>query len=187
MNLNICYSGGSKGADQLFGELAEKVGHQIVHWSFEGHYSPCKKRYVIPLKAISLAKADTHLIKANQYLKRTFPTKMEYVNNLLRRNYYQITDSERVYSSTPFDEDFKPLGGTSWAIVMGIDIGINEFYNYDINRHSWIQFNPERKTWYEIDIKDIPTPYGKYTGIGSSELSQEAAEQIRLLYNITKN
>jgi len=175
---NICFSGGSKGADKLFGELATKAGHKVYHWSFQGHYSPCPKEQIYQLSYSKLLEADKHLKLANDYLKRTWPTSSEYVNNLLRRNYYQIKYASQVYATTPFDENMKPLGGTSWAILMAMERRI-QIYNFDPNDQQWYEFNYVK--WQKCN--DVPTPSGWYAGIGSSELLDVAANVIKELYS----
>jgi CO dehydrogenase/acetyl-CoA synthase delta subunit len=36
---NVLLSGGARGADYEWGKNALKYGHQVVHWSFDGHNS----------------------------------------------------------------------------------------------------------------------------------------------------
>ena len=187
---NICFSGGSKGADQLFGELADAEGHSVFHWSFQNHHSCGRESQTQVLPAVKLLEADLHLNVANEYLDPNFPTRSEYVNNLLRRNYYQIHVSERIYASCAFDDDMKPLGGTAWAIIMGINQNINEVWVFDHTRDQWYSF--ERKyyqtnqrqadEWWPIKLDSIPPPHGLYAGIGSSELPENGRRAIRKLY-----
>lgn len=180
---DVCYSGGSKGADKLFGECAEAAGHEVVHGGFGNHFSPCKKETIRQLPYVELVKADPHLKKCNERLQRTFPTRSEYVNNLLRRNYFQIIYSDRIYAATAMNDDYVPFGGTAWAILMGIDRGIKEVYVFDWGKDKWFFYNGY--TWNEIELKDIPHPYGKYAGIGSSELPENGQQAIRDLYGKT--
>jgi len=190
LNKNVCYSGGSKGSDELFGKMAESCGHYAIHWSFQMHKSMGTKENTRILPAFKLAIANDHLNIANKYLKRKFPSKSEYVNNLLRRNYYQILYSERIYAVCEFDNNMAPLGGTAWAIIMGINIGIDEIYVYETTRNSWITFkrkhfndiNRYAEEWEHIDYDVIPKPHGHYAGIGKSELSGDGKQAIISLY-----
>ena len=179
--MNTCYSGGSKGADQLFGELAAKADHQVFHWSFQGHHSRGTKETTYILNAVRLAEANRPLIEANNYLNRNYPTRSEYVNNLLRRNYYQVKHSQRIYAVCNFTEDMVPLGGTAWAIVMGANLGISEMYVFDQDREQWFEYD-KKFQWEEIQRSDIPTPHGHYAGIGKSELNKAGADAIISLY-----
>jgi hypothetical protein len=183
---NVCHSGGSKGADQLFGELAKGAGHEVRHYSFLNHHSPCDKDMMVELNAMALGFANEHLIRANRTMKRTFPTRSEYVNNLLRRNYFQVKDSDRIYASTWFDEHMMPQGGTAWAIVMGLNLGLKEVYNFDWSRGKWFthdRVSSPKSVWVEIKLKDIPRPFGHYAGIGSSELPDNGRVAIMSLYD----
>lgn len=185
---NICYSGGAKGADITFGNAASKAGHKVIHWSFQNHHCLGEKNQIVRLNAHQLSKADEQLKLANYYLQKTFPTRSEYVNNLLRRNYYQVNGSDRIYAACRFDrsDDFnvKPLGGTSWALVMGIDMGIKEVYVFDLDLDQWLFYenNPFLSSWQPIDFDDIPKPSGNYAGIGASNLTKNGKIAIESLY-----
>jgi len=187
---HVCYSGGSKGADQLFGELAAKARHDVFHWSFQGHHSRGTKETTYVLPAMKLAEANRPLIEANNYLNRNYPTRSEYVNNLLRRNYYQVKDSERIYAVCNFTEDMIPLGGTAWAIVMGANLGITEMYVFDQDRKEWFTLDQTKLSnwpWTPTYREAIPMPFGRYAGIGKSELNKAGADAIKSLYTMEWN
>ena len=95
---DICFSGGCRGADAVFGEEATKAGHKVVHWAFSGMHSKCPEEQVYRLPSNKLQEADDTLVKANKILGRTYPSRFVYTNNLLRRNYWQIKETERVYA-----------------------------------------------------------------------------------------
>lgn len=172
---NICYSGGAQGADKLFGECAAAVGHEVVHWTFG------KKNGTHVLSEDELKKADGALMEANRILKRTFPTQKEYVNNLLRRNFYHVIYSERIYAVTPLDVNYVPYGGTAWAIAIAMIRGFREIYVFDYCRDQWIVYNATE--WKEIELKDIPVPSGRYAGIGSRDLPENGQQAIKDLYD----
>ncbi len=69
----------------------------MIHYSFSNHYGNNHKNSLI-LNYRELIEADNYIKKANIFLKRIFPTRCEYVNNLIRRNYYQIKNSNRIYA-----------------------------------------------------------------------------------------
>lgn len=184
--MDICYSGGCKGADQVFGELAEKVGHVVKHFSFDQHSydKKCNPETIIVLNELQLAEADKPLKAAAKLLGKS-TGRWTYVKNLLRRNYWQIKDTERVYAITPFDGDGIPQGGTGWAVAMAILDKKATVYIYDVNKLRWFkfdglnQFGGPTVEWIEINI---PKPYGKYTGIGSHDLTPEGRKAIEELY-----
>lgn len=183
--MNICFSGGALGADIAWGNAAKSHGHEVIHWSFHGHKS--KAAYgIYELNLNELAKADQWLALANHSLKRSWPIRNEHVANLLRRNYWQICESESVYAVSSFVNDdslLKINGGTSWALQLYVDRCSNEhivpyLYMFDQTTNSWYQWN---KNWKQI-IKP-PIPSGIYTGIGTRDLSLSGLTAIQEVYS----
>lgn len=166
--MNICYSGGAQGADTIFGEEAEDIGHTVIH------YRP----NIVKQPNFPYQEAHNALLLANKTLKRTYPTSKKSIDNLLLRNYLQIKDSNRIYAITALDENLLPLGGTAWAVIMGINKGIEEIYLFDSIKNKWFEFSGIRFQ----ETNDIPVPSGKYTGIGSRILTDNAIKEIKKLY-----
>lgn len=167
--MNICYSGGAKGADTIFGEQAAKAGHKVVHYRPKDVKDPQLKKV-----------ADIYLLAANDFLKRTYPTDKESVNDLLRRNYLQIEQADKIYAITPLNEDMIPYGGTAWAIAMGMIIGIEEIYVFDYVKDCWFSHIGLNK-WDKLN--DFPPkPEGEYAGIGSRILPANGVRAIEKLY-----
>ena len=185
LNENILFSGGAKGADTLWGILAESVGHSVIHWSFQGHKSDCNN--IAILSREQLLVADKALYKANKRLHRSFPTKNDFVNNLLRRNYYQILETSGVYAVANLVPDNSQLnisGGTAWALQLYIDRcekkGMTPNLNvYAQNQERWIKWSGD--SWIDIDSPERPR--GIYTGIGSRTLTDRAIKSIQLIYS----
>src|ERR1017187_1605110 len=117
--IDTLLSGGCFGGDKVFDDCAKQVGHSIKHYSFFNHHLDTKGNAVI-LNEMKLMEADPFLQKANKTLKRKIPRSMNtIVINLLRRNYWQIKETERVYAAAPIDLDTLLVkGGTGWAIQM---------------------------------------------------------------------
>lgn len=175
--MNICYSGGAKGSDKFWGQIAEVLGHEVIHYSFEKHGVSVPKRFVKKLTQEELDEATPFLLKANKTIKRTFPTKSEYVDNLLKRNYWQIKNTKCVYAIADLDEEGIVYGGTSWAVQMAIDKEI-EVYLYSQATNSWYNFiyGFFGNDWLPIDSP--PLPEGKWTGIGTKYLTEETKQYI---------
>jgi hypothetical protein len=180
---NICFSGGAAGADYLFGECAALCSHKVMHFSFKGHKAKSKTN-VYPIADEDLLQADKYLLEANKLLKRTFPTDSHYVNNMLRRNFFQIKATEKVYAVTYMDiKTGLPLGGTAWAVLMAAQRGVKEIYLYDQKDYRW--WSADGVTDIGIDWiyeTEVPSPSGYYTGIGSTDLSSDGEEAIVKLY-----
>lgn len=184
---NICYSGGAEGADQFWGILALNYNHNLIHWSFGKHrknynFIGGECTYILSQNELNLA--DPCLIKANYILKRQFPTKSLYVNNLLRRNYYQISTSNSVYAVSNIVNN-EISGGTAWAVQMFININIdnNEFNPlYVLNQIDdiWYEYDYYSETW--TISKDIPCPSGIWTGIGTRNLLESSKNKMLDLF-----
>jgi hypothetical protein len=181
-------SGGAKGADVFFGKCAKAVGHTVRHFVFEGFMSIPKeseKDYVV-LTQDQLNEAIPFVHKANETLRRRFPTNADYTNNLLCRNYWQIKDSNAMYAVAPLDWIGKVQGGTAWAVQMAIDRYMNMIYLYDLNTRTWMQYIHSMRQFdyiLPIDmIKPIHIDKSVYTGIGTRDLSGAGRKAIEELY-----
>lgn len=179
--MNICYSGGAIGADRAWGEAALKAGHDLVHFIFDEHeYRGSEHTRILTQDELLIA--DPHLMNANQILKRKFPTKSQNTNSLLRRNFWQIKDSDSVYAITGIDEATGiPIGGTAWAIVMFMQryTDNDKIYIFDQFEDQWFKLNPlqiGQSVWDKISPDDVPTPTGKWTGIGTRIYFNDSAK-----------
>lgn len=178
---NICLSGGADGADLIFGEHALKNNHTVIHWSFNSHYPKSQKDCVVRLTEQDLLKADPLLTEANKYLNRTFPTSSNFVNNLLRRNYYQIKDTSTVYAISNISNNLVE-GGTAWAVYMYLvlhDFKECPVFVFSQKDNKWFTWN---STW--VETTNVPKPINVYTGIGSRQLSDNGKNAIKELYSV---
>lgn len=184
--MNICLSGGADGADIAWGIAAEQAGHEVVHWSFSGHKSIANS--LCELSSSQLEVADHYLELANKSLLRKWPTSNITVNNLLRRNFYQIYYSDSVYAVSNFKEDkslLKISGGTAWACQMFVDrwlhtdtnIDTCQLYLFDQISEKWYSW---KGTWSNIDKP--PCPQGVYAGIGTRDITNAGLNAICSVY-----
>ena len=179
---NLCLSGGADGADLQWGMMAGSVGHSVIHWSFQGHKSQAPSSEVVVLDDASLGEADELLKRANATLRRRFPGKNRFINNLLRRNYYQVKWTESLYGVGELKKD-QVQGGTAWAVQMYMDrftldgesMDTCRLYFYDQLLDQWMQW---RGQWSVMDAPP-PMPSGIWTGIGTRELSHNGKWAIR--------
>lgn len=186
--LNMCLSGGADGADTEWGYAAKSAGHEVVHWVFEKYaLSKNHTNYVI-LEDRHLLEADAYLTLANKSIKRRWPATKENINNLLRRNYYQVHWSERVYAISELINDNSLLGiagGTAWACQMYVDRWLHtetpidscELFLFDQKSNNWMMW---QKEW--LIIESPPRPYGIYAAIGSRNLTKNGKDAIWRLY-----
>jgi hypothetical protein len=197
MEVSVCYSGGALGADLAFGDAAKQAGHKIVHWHFQEKKRGLEDHAI--LNKVQLKFADPFLIKANQTLRRgEFPYEKEYTNDLLRRNFYQVVQSDTLYAVSRrdtiewhSDRGRMFMGGTAWAIQMFIDKYKGqacECYVFDMVEECWWKWDEVLSLcWHKCRnaggiASDPPLPNGKYAGVGSRELTTGGLEAIRNLY-----
>lgn len=163
--------------------MATDREHQLIHFTFAGHKS-VDSQHSQRLSSLDLSEADPYVSKAAKAMRRKWPSKTEHVNNLLRRNWFQVRYAERVYAVANYLPDdagtLKISGGTAWACQMyvdrwysGRDLVECELYFYDMLSNKWMQW---WETW--IDIKRPPVPHGRYAGIGSRDLTDDGIRAI---------
>jgi hypothetical protein len=125
-----------------------------------------------------LAIADSYLKIANKHINRQFPTKSEFVNNLLRRNYYQVKDTQGIFAISSFDEKGKVKGGTAWAVYMAIDMG-KLVYVFDQVQNQWFIVCYEKKKWIKTEA---PILTEVFTGIGTREINEKGRMAVDRLF-----
>ncbi len=179
---NICLSGGAVGSDSQWGMTAGLLGHSVIHWSFDGHNAQVPDNEIVVLSEEQLSHADIPLENARKYLGRT-PHPDGYIKNLLRRNWYQVQYTERVYAVSSIT-DKATDGGTGYAVAMFLqrfNLQPCECYVYDQFLQEWLMWN---KKWVPIDMP--PEPYGVWAGIGTRKLNNSGKSAIRKLMKYVK-
>ena len=196
---NICLSGGAEGSDLQFGMVAGTIGHTVYHFSFSGHKSKAPQNEIVVLTQDQLNEADSHLVIASKDLKRYWPPKKHFVRNLLRRNWFQVRDSNACYAVSrllqqPFAQQMpidtiveaSVAGGTAWAVSIFIAKHNGEACNcfvFDQDLCYWFKWNGNG--WRRI--YEPPKPSGIWTGIGTRELNSMGKLAIRVLLDYKFN
>ena len=172
------HSGMAVGADTAWAEAANEAGIKTIGHSFKGHGSG--KRPALEtrneLTDAQLKEADVHLKKANKTLNRNM-NQDNFVLNLLRRNYYQVKDSEAVIAVSKIKPGTKGKiveGGTGWAVQMGIDMG-KPVYVFDQRHKVWAKWTGE--TFEKIE--GLPPKFKTFAGVGSREISEDGKQAIK--------
>jgi hypothetical protein len=153
---NICFSGGAQGADYYWGKCAEAAGHEVVHYSFAGHKTATQKHLRI-LTNEELVIADQALKLANTMVKRKWPVHNPYTASLLRRNYWQIKDSDRLYAISHFEPDGSIAGGTAWGRILFLQQRAKPAYIFDQNQNQWFNYSYGECRWEPICNVPVPT------------------------------
>ena len=173
----INHSGGAVGSDSYWGQIGEKYGVTSRHYHAEGARTP---KGNTPVSKAELQEANEHLRKANETLKRSFPTSNEYVNNLLRRNWQQVKNSDEVFAVSTIKNNLVE-GGTGWAVQMAIDLG-KPVHVFDQNTNKWYEY--DNGTWIETGT---PTLTENFAGIGTRNISEAGKKAIEEVYEHTQS
>lgn len=175
-------SGGANGADYEWGQAAALHGHDVIHFTFDGHKSLCSPDQIVKLDNKDLNIANPWLLKAKTVLKRNYPSKSKFVNNLLRRNYYQVKETDAVYAVGTFNPISGQVdGGTAWATTMFCLIHDKPFYFFHQDKNKWYE---KHINGWQKEIRIPPKPVaGVWTGIGTRDINLDGKLAIDILLN----
>lgn len=169
----VNHSGGAKGADSYWDDAGKQYGVESKHYHVQGNKTP---RGNVPISKENAKKADKLLIKANESLGRKFPTSNEYVNNLLRRNAWQVYNSDSVFAVGQLESDKTVKGGTGWAVQMAIDAN-KPVHVFDQSHGKWFTWDGE-----SFVESEQPILTENFAGIGTREINQAGKDAIDSLY-----
>jgi len=181
---DICFSGGAIGSDYYWSWKAEKMGHGVRAFSFDGHQFTGPDYWRHPLHKDNLLAALPKVKLAGVKLRREGALSANsYVKNLLCRNYYQVAIVDRCYAIGVIRPDGIVDGGTAWACQMFIDRFHGEecpCYIYDLNQKWWYKW--DGFAWTACFTMP-PPPEGHYAGIGTRKFNDWGRKAIDDLYN----
>lgn len=172
------HSGGAYGSDSYWGEIGKKYSVESKHYYGAGNKTPIGNT---PVSSDALKEADSHLIEANKTLGRRFPTSKEYVNNLLRRDWQQVKNSDAIFAVSTIADNNTVNGGTGWAVQMAIDNN-KPVHVFDQDKGKWYEYNYSTKSW---DETDTPTLTKNFAGIGTRKLNDAGKKAIEEVYKKT--
>ena len=175
------FSGGANGSDTHWQNVGASFGVRVKAFSFQGHGKGSSDRVVLTDE--QLKQADEYLHLANKTLKRHFPTSKRFVNNLLRRNWYQVKDTNGVFAVGKLSANRRIVeGGTGWAVQMAIDAK-KPVYVFDTMSNSWHRYTYEKKKFISCD--KTPRLSLNFTGIGTRDLQDKGKAAIEKIFEET--
>lgn len=183
---DICYSGGSNGADFAFTKCALEAGHAVVNYSFEGHRISVPEQTIQVLPEHILMMALPQLEEAEKVLEKNIPNN-PYTLKLMLRDYFQINKVDRIYAVREINEKNLVMGGTGCTVTMGLLHGVEEIYVFDPVKDAWFIWcgidvrYPDQRLWTEHCGRP-PKPRGSYSGIGEHNLHANSLKAIQDLY-----
>ena len=174
------FSGCASGSDTCWQNLGAKYGVRVKAFSFAAHGKRNTARIV--LNDEQLKQADEFLHKANKTLKRHFPTSKSFVNNLLRRNWYQVKDTNGVFAVGRLSASRRTVeGGTGWAVQMAVD-SKKPVYVFDTVRSSWQRYDYKKEKFMSCEA---PRLTFNFTGIGTRTLPDTGKAAIEQIFERT--
>ena len=154
------HSGGARGSDAAWDIIGQTYGVKSIHYYAEGYKTPLGN---LALNVDQLSEADVYLHKANEVLKRRFPTNNQYVDGLLRRNWHQVKNAEAVFAISTIKNNIVQ-GGTGWAVHMAISVN-KEVFVFDQDMDDW--FTYRRDAFRRCNT---PILTKNFAGIGTREI-----------------
>src|SRR5690606_735131 len=116
-----------------------------------------------------------------------FPTRLEYVNNLLRRNFFQVKYAKNVYAVCELKNGV-PQGGTAWAVALAAHLPHKpNIYVLDISgsTYLWRTYIGDGSNWlWRMNIARPDIPKGVYAGIGTRNVDPIIDQKIQILYGL---
>lgn len=168
------YSGGLKGAEATFGEVAEKLGVKEIIFTFEGHKLNRNKN-AVTLSKDELERGDISMELASRMLNRTY-YETEKIRKVLQTIFHMVNNGHQVFVIGTIQEDNSVKGGTGWAVELA-KLFNRPLHVFDQPRKKWF-------TWTDNDWKeDNPViEFDTFVGSGTRYLSDAGREAIVKLF-----
>jgi hypothetical protein len=164
------YSGGHKGTEAQFGQLAETWGLNEVNFSYEGHV-PERKRGTRVLAPAELDKGNVSLEIVSTRLGRTF-SKADKIRKVIQLIFHMVNNGYHVLVVGWIQPDGTVKGGTGWGVELA------KLFNrplnvYDQDRKAW--FGWKNSAW----VPETPTLTHKtFVGTGTRHLTEDGRQAI---------
>ncbi len=169
------YSGGLKGAEETFGECAEKYGINEVNFSFEGHNISREKNVTI-LTDKELKNGDISMEIVSERMGRRY-AQANKIRKVFQVIFHMINKGYQVFAIGWIQPDKTVKGGTGWGTELA------KFFNRPVS-----VFDQETNKWYTWNgsdwIEDEPVISNKtFCGTGTRNLSPEGKKAVEELYS----
>lgn len=171
----ILYSGGAKGTEACFGELAEKYGLQEVNYSFEGH-SMERTRGVRYLTSDELARKDVSITYVSKLMNRNY-SRAPIFRKVLQTISWQVESGMEIFVVGRIMEDQTVKGGTGWGAEYA-KICNKPLFVFDQASEAWFRWNEGK--WLEMQEPVISRQC--FTGTGTRFLEESGRQALKGLF-----
>ncbi len=169
------YSGGLKGAEETFGEFAEKYGINETNFSFDGH--KCSRgKNITQLSDAELKKGNISMEIVSGRMGRRY-SQAEKIRKVFQTIFHMVNKGYQVLAIGWIQSDKTVKGGTGWGVELAKFIK-RPVSVFDQETNVWY-------TWRENDwVEEIPVISHKtFCGTGTRNLSDEGKKAIEELFS----
>ncbi len=169
------YSGGLKGAEETFGQCAEKHGIKEINFSFEGHKCSREKN-ITQLTDEELKKGNISMEIVSARMGRRY-AQADKIRKIFQLIFHMVNNGYQVFAVGWIQPDKTVKGGTGWGVELA------KFFNrpisvFDQNTNAWWAWKSNE--W----VKEEPTISHKtFCGTGTRNLSDKGKKAIEDLFN----
>ncbi len=168
------YSGGARGAEAAFGELAEQYGVQEVNFTFDDHHiqRPASAR---TLTGEELAKGDVTMTEVSKRLGRDYSTR-PWIRQVLQSIWHQVNNGYQVLVVGAIQADGTVKGGTGWAAELAKMFN-RPLHVFDQERGDWFAW--KNGTW----VEEVPRiAHRTVCGTGTRNLNLAGRKALEELF-----
>jgi hypothetical protein len=169
------HSGGARGAESAFGEMAERYGIREITFSFDAHGSRVRDRGLRVLSESDLRLGDVSLRYVSHRLGRVFPSTPS-VRKIIQSIWHQIRPCQQVFVVGQIQEDGTVRGGTGWGAELARRWK-KDLYVFDQEKSGWYHW--DGTAWVEAEpVIDSPM----FAGTGTAHLESNGRAAIEALF-----
>jgi hypothetical protein len=168
------YSGGLKGAENAFGEAAEKWAVKEVNFCYAGQKTNRQKNLTV-LTDEELKRGDISMELVSKMMHRTY-YETEKIRKVLQVIFHMVNKGHQIFVIGTILEDNTVKGGTGWAVELA------KLFNrplsvYDQAKDKWYIW--KQGAW----IPDNPEiAHETFVGSGTRNLSEKGKQAIDKLF-----
>ncbi len=168
-------SGGATGAEQLFGECAEKWGLVELNFTFEGR-TPPRTRGLVRLTDEELSEGAVSPVYVQAHMHRQYPNTPRFTKTL-QSIWHQVNTAQEVFVVGVILADGTVKGGTGWAAELA-RVWHKPVFVFDQEKCAWFTWNGSE--WTSASEPTITTK--RFAGTGTRFISEQAKLAITALF-----
>ena len=168
------YSGGHKGTESEFGQLAEEWGLQEVNFSFEGH-AVARSRGIRELSPEELGKGNDSMEIVSARMGRKF-AQANKIRKVIQTIFHMVNNGYHVIAVGWIQPDGTVKGGTGWGVELA-KLFNRPVHVYDQDRKAWF-------AWKDNDwVEEAPAiEKNTFVGTGTRNLTGDGKAAIRSFF-----